>query len=1066
MASLFEKPRSVHSGKTLRTKVVVQHRSDHMMQEQLNGVKNCQEALTKALHELEICKNEQNREFHVQQVKELKQKLDDLMLVLKIADKLNRELHYARNELQMALKYQDDNVYNARKRVVWLEDRMAKVTTHKVLHEPSTPLKDLSIADSESSASLGGSDSILGADDIENDERPGSSRADIRSNDAGYVADYNTSAVPVDEPQSLSEPDERAISNPRVKHHHPPTPETAPKKSSMKKSKHRKKDGCRGAALSSKGGLGDGDGPGRNDLEIGHDSRSIAITEQSLYPASSATHFTSDDEHSEEFPSEKGSEESDLVKSQQDENSSGRSSASSGGRGEDEEADEVKDEDDQRKRGVFMTETSFMTSAGTRKSRVTVRSPAVSEIADDELSYADDQEVDHGTDYWNSEHHRFEIGEHAQALCDLDPLSYHQVGLAVPGTFIHDVPEVDQELPWRPRSRGSDIKDIHRVALDKLSVRVQKIYEKIYDAAMLSVDPHFKDVEETGNFLQNFDLEKAVSVQSGIISTDKSETPPTPPRPKTQDSAQGNQKKAAYVRLVYYPKAIPTGQRLPNTRVNSEAVFPQLDPDLIKEAEKREVATRICDQGNLMKETKFTSSLFKSRKKGEVAKANKLRMQELLEKERMAQLTSAERRTNHRTRLKKTFKLAALTSKLNPESSSEASSACSTEGSTRGSSLSSWSSYSSEASQAQWGDLKPGSNPLDHSGLKWERVKEIIHHSLVAPRVDERRDAAKSLGLMKCGDAMVIYALRERLVHDEEQVVQYEAAKALMLLGQWDDDILKTVVRFLALGNTEVKHDLIRTMIDGKNVHYVNKKLTYFRELTSVLSHLCKNPDPSDCIAFDAAICLGKLCVADKFAKKRLKSALKDLDSDSHVRFKAMDVLVRQMNCTDWEVIQSILTHLKSSPVWKHRAGTAKLLVLLGPKHVCLENEVEKVYELLEKRLWDDANKDVRTEVAKAIMALGMFSRACERAEKRLDDANEDIRAQAVISVGTLGIRSQKIIKALLEMVELDSSEFVRLQVIRTFGVLGLYNDKRVMRSLKERERLEGVLASKSQEQK
>jgi hypothetical protein len=62
-------------------------------------------------------------------------------------------------------------------------------------------------------------------------------------------------------------------------------------------------------------------------------------------------------------------------------------------------------------------------------------------------------------------------------------------------------------------------------------------------------------------------------------------------------------------------------------------------------------------------------------------------------------------------------------------------------------------------------------------------LQEIIHHNLVAPRLDERRDAAKSLGLMKCGDAMVIFALRERLVHDEDQSVQYEAAKSLMLLG-------------------------------------------------------------------------------------------------------------------------------------------------------------------------------------------------------------------------------------------------------------------------------------------
>jgi hypothetical protein len=62
----------------------------------------------------------------------------------------------------------------------------------------------------------------------------------------------------------------------------------------------------------------------------------------------------------------------------------------------------------------------------------------LSEIGIDHQNGSDDKDVDLGAEYWKSEHHRFEMGTHAQALCDLDPLSYHQVGLAVPGTFIHD----------------------------------------------------------------------------------------------------------------------------------------------------------------------------------------------------------------------------------------------------------------------------------------------------------------------------------------------------------------------------------------------------------------------------------------------------------------------------------------------------------------------------------------------------------------------------------------------------------------------------------------------------
>ena len=86
---------------------------------------------------------------------------------------------------------------------------------------------------------------------------------------------------------------------------------------------------------------------------------------------------------------------------------------------------------------------------------------------------------------------------------------------------------------------------------------------------------------------------------------------------------------------------------------------------------------------------------------------------------------------------------------------------------------------------SNWNAMKPKSNALDHSGLKWERVKNIVHKSLISPFVDERIDAAKHLGALKCGDATVIYCLKERLKHDNEDRVRYEALKSLLALGKY-----------------------------------------------------------------------------------------------------------------------------------------------------------------------------------------------------------------------------------------------------------------------------------------
>ena len=64
--------------------------------------------------------------------------------------------------------------------------------------------------------------------------------------------------------------------------------------------------------------------------------------------------------------------------------------------------------------------------------------------------------------------------------------------------------------------------------------------------------------------------------------------------------------------------------------------------------------------------------------------------------------------------------------------------------------------------------------------------QSIVHTNLISPNPDERVDAARHLGLLACGDSMVLYALRERLRHDEHERVVYESTKSLITLGLYD----------------------------------------------------------------------------------------------------------------------------------------------------------------------------------------------------------------------------------------------------------------------------------------
>ena len=42
--------------------------------------------------------------------------------------------------------------------------------------------------------------------------------------------------------------------------------------------------------------------------------------------------------------------------------------------------------------------------------------------------------------------------------------------------------------------------------------------------------------------------------------------------------------------------------------------------------------------------------------------------------------------------------------------------------------------------------------------------------------------------------------------------------------------MVQVVLKYLVMGNTEIRQDLIKTMIDGKNVQYVNKVSTTTKE--------------------------------------------------------------------------------------------------------------------------------------------------------------------------------------------------------------------------------------------
>ncbi|KAF7247172.1 Protein HEATR9 [Varanus komodoensis] len=175
----------------------------------------------------------------------------------------------------------------------------------------------------------------------------------------------------------------------------------------------------------------------------------------------------------------------------------------------------------------------------------------------------------------------------------------------------------------------------------------------------------------------------------------------------------------------------------------------------------------------------------------------------------------------------------------------------------------------------------------------------------------------------------------------------------------------------------------------------------------------------------------------------------------------ALVMLVKQMGIMDAVVIRRILDQLQRSPMYEHRVDAAKLLATIGLETIQQEGMEEDVFNMLLMKLSNEPLLVVRQSVVLAVEELRMKKRVWDIVEKQLKDDRDEIRKQAVIALGVLGIRHKGVFFALLEMLELDSSEDVRVQVIRAFSSLGM-NNVYVRKSLRNKEQMEGILARES----
>ncbi|KAL5017774.1 hypothetical protein ScPMuIL_003496 [Solemya velum] len=367
----LEKSHSFAFGTNRKSKQPIHHKSEAFMKKQIDNVKESQEELNSNILELEAAKSQESILQCRARVEESKMKSERDILILKILNKVNTELLYARADLEDALDYRDGDINAARKRVMWLEDRMSVLSGQSKLE---------SLADSQKLLQISVDDSVES-------------------------------------------------------------------KTEMNR-------------------FGDGD----------NGNLMLPSLQQTSCEESVADRVEI-------------SENKEQTKKQRDNILTEIDACSN---------DDKKEDPNQ----TLITEVSWPT-----KSRVTILSPKREDTRQAFLTELGEESKDLAKEYWSSEHHRFDYGSAVDSLLEMDPLSYHQMGLAIPGSFLTKQNKEFTNLPWKEQQERRGHHSIHNAALDKLAAKVHSLHSKFYEATMLSVKQPSNNINGSrqGSFFQGLD---------------------------------------------------------------------------------------------------------------------------------------------------------------------------------------------------------------------------------------------------------------------------------------------------------------------------------------------------------------------------------------------------------------------------------------------------------------------------------------------------------------------------------------------------------------------------------
>ena len=295
--------------------------------------------------------------------------------------------------------------------------------------------------------------------------------------------------------------------------------------------------------------------------------------------------------------------------------------------------------------------------------------------------------------------------------------------------------------------------------------------------------------------------------------------------------------------------------------------------------------------------------------------------------------------------------------------------------------------------------------------------------------------------------------LRNLFTSNDDVIIRYKVMKFSIYLQEVFDDILIFSQQIFKIANWRLHSDLLR---------YYRIYLPKFADISSYLicdfrSHLDKfSSEEHHELVVESSLLLMFYFPSDKNELFLISALLEN-------RFKLYWIIISTF-CIKYTkprqcVIYTILTRLRTDTHEQNRLQLAKLIGFIKDWDIELYYHC---YNVLSKLLWEDPSRNVREEIGKTMIKIGMSKEIIEENLYGLEHDDKLLRLRAVKSLGSLHVTNSKCIRKLLEILEIDSSMTVKLEVIKTLSILSIQESK-IISVIIDKSKGEGYVALEAQ---